>query len=104
MAKHRGKAFWSRHVAAAGASGMSRAAYCRRHGFNYKTFLRWAGRLGVTRTEESSRQSLVPLSVVAVPRGDDVALCLRVASDVELSIPLSIDARWLGELLRAVAC
>lgn len=104
MAKHRGKAFWLRHVAAVGSSGLSKAAYCRRHGIKYKTFLRWARRDGAAREMPPTIQSLVPVSVVGVPAYDGIPLSLRVASDVVLTIPRSVDARWLGELLRAVTC
>lgn len=104
MAKHRGDAFWLQHVAAARCSGLSKAAYCRQHGLNRKTFFRWTRRDGAAEKMPSAVQSLVPLSVIGVPACDDTPLSLRVASDVVLTIPRSVDARWLGALLRAVAC
>lgn len=104
MSMHRGREFWSRHVSAAGSSGLSRAAYCRRHGLNYKTFLRWVDRFGRDGGVPEAPQSLVPVSINAAPRSDGGSLSLRVASDVVLVIPPGIDARWLAALLRAVAC
>ncbi|MCB1632230.1 MAG: hypothetical protein KDI23_10385 [Pseudomonadales bacterium] len=104
MATHRGMEFWSRHVAAAGGSGLSRAAYCRRHGLGYKTFLRWVDRLGSDGAPSPAQQSLVPVSIVSGPLSDEASLSLRVASGVVLTIPRSVDARWLGELLRSLAC
>ena len=37
----RNRARWRRHVAAQADSGLSAAAYCRRHGLNPKCFYRW---------------------------------------------------------------
>lgn len=37
----RNRARWGRHVAAQPGSGLSAAAYCRRHGLNPKSFYRW---------------------------------------------------------------
>ena len=45
MARHKGKQFWSVHVVEAGRSTTSKAAYCRRQGLDYNTFLRWSRRL-----------------------------------------------------------
>lgn len=104
MATHRGREFWVRNVMAADSSGLSRAAYCRQQGLGYKTFLRWVDRLGSDDAPSPARQSLVPVSVVSALSPDDASLRLRVASDVVLTIPRSVDARWLGELLRSLTC
>ena len=44
MAKHKPRQFWAEHVAAAQASGTSKADYCREHSLDYKTLLRWISR------------------------------------------------------------
>ena len=102
MAKHRGALVWSEHVDAAASSGLSKAAYCRQHGLNYKTFLRWIDRLAAS-SAPAVGQSLVPLSVAA-SRLDEQPLRLQVGTDVVLVVPRGIDAGWLGEVLRAAAC
>ena len=60
MVKHKSQQFWITHVAAAQASDMSKVAYCRQHGLDYKTLLRWIGRL---RRRSEPAQSLVPVAV-----------------------------------------
>jgi hypothetical protein len=104
MAKHRGRLQWSNHVEAAARSGLSKAAYCRRHGLVYKTFLRWEALLDRAAFGAPSEQSLVPLTVTTSTTGDASSMRLQVGDGVVLVIPLTVDARWLGELMRAAAC
>ncbi len=105
MGKHREVLFWSRHVAAVTGSGLSKAAYCRRHALNRKTFYRWAARVhGNLADPPQPAQSLVPLSVAASPAAAMDALSLQWGAGVALTIPRSVDARWLAALLRALAC
>jgi transposase-like protein len=101
MAEIRSREFWERHVAACEASGEKRAAYCRRHDLNYWTFNAWRGRLrsaasGLT----SSRQALVPVVIRSSPAVSPVMLELRVGARMTLSVPTSVDAVWLGAVLR----
>jgi len=104
MAGHRGRVFWSRHVAAAEGSGLSRAAYCRQNGLDYGTFRRWARRMAAELPARSDAQALVPLRVLARDddRGD--ALRLEVGAGAVLVLPRSIDVPWLAALLRELAC
>lgn len=103
MGKHRDGVFWSRHVAAAAGSGLSKAAYCRRHSLNRKTFYRWAARVPANLAEPAPAQSLVPLSVAPPTAVVPDALTLQSGVTV-LTLPRPVDARWLAELLRALAC
>lgn len=104
MASHRGRAFWSRHVAACGHGGLTRAAYCRQHGLDYGTFRRWARRIAEEPPERASVQALVPLRVsTASPHGED-ALRIEVGAGVALAMPQSVDPCWLAALLRELAC
>ena len=100
MAKHKSKQFWITHVAAAQASGMSKVAYCRQHGLDYKTLLRCIGRL---RRRSEPAQSLVPVAVRDAAPTDRAPMMLRIGPDISLSLPASTDAAWLGALLRTVS-
>lgn len=104
MASHRGRAFWSRHVAVSAGSGLNRAAYCRQHGLDYGTLRRWARRLAAEGSEVAGVQSLVPLHVSTCREVCEGELRLRVGADVALAMPQSIDPRWLAALLRELAC
>jgi transposase-like protein len=103
MAVIKSRAFWSQHVAACATSGLSRAAYCRQHDLSYWTFNDWRRRLGSTGSSATSpRQALVPVMMTSAPSTAG-ALELRVGDQVRLSLPASVDAAWLGSLLRSAA-
>lgn len=104
MAGHRGRVFWSRHVAAAEGSGLSRSAYCRQHGLDYGTFRRWSRKMAAEPSASSEAQALVPLRL-SMRQDDSVgALRLEVGVGAVLTLPRSIDPRWLAALLRELAC
>jgi transposase-like protein len=105
MAEIRSREFWAQHVAACAASGLSRAAYCRRHDLSYWTFNDWRRRVESAQPRPVStaqHQSLVPV-VLSSTRPTAAMLELRVGDQVRLSLPASVDAAWLGSLLRSVA-
>ncbi|HEX5756681.1 MAG TPA: hypothetical protein VFY12_10075 [Arenimonas sp.] len=104
MAKQRDRQEWSKHVEAAARSGLSKAAYCREHRLVYKTFLRWVAQLDGSASGLPREQSLVPLTVVTSSAGDASSMQLQVGDGVVLVMPVTVDARWLGELMRAAAC
>jgi len=104
MAKQRDRWVWSQHVEAAASSGLSKAAYCRQHGLVYKTFLRWVAHLDRVAPGGPGDQSLVPLAITTSTAGDAPSLRLQIGNDVLLLMPATVDARWLGEVLRAAAC
>lgn len=103
MARHKPKQFWITHVAAAEAGGTNKAAYCRQHGLDYKSLLRWCRRLRHRDDAPSASQSLVPVAIREVAPGRPATLSLSIGSDISLSMPTSIDAVWLGTVLRTVA-
>ena len=103
MAKHKPRQFWAAHVAAAQASCTSKADYCREHGLDYKTLLRWISRFRRRGAAQTTTQSLVPVAIRGTQAADNATLMLRIGPDVSLSVPASTDAAWLGKLLRAVS-
>lgn len=102
MAKHHPRGFWIAHVEGVGAGTMSKAAYCRRHGLDYKTLLRWVRRVRSGNADTKAAGALVPITVREASPIDRAALTLRVGPQVWLSLPATIDAQWLGALLREV--
>lgn len=104
MARQKSREFWGRHVAALATSGLTRAAYCRRHGLNYGTMCLWWRRLrGGHGTATRTRQALVPVMVATPPHTTMALLEIRVGAQVVISVPTSVDAAWLGALVRAVS-
>ncbi len=103
MVEIKSRAFWEAHVSACEASGSTRAAYCRRHELNYWTFNDWRQRLRpVVPVATVSGQALVPV-MVSSARPTAGTLELYVGDQVRLSLPASVDAVWLGALLRSAA-
>lgn len=103
MARRRGKEFWFQQIEAASGSGVSVAAYCRQQGLNYKTFLRWRAHLDPGTPGRVRSPPLIPLSIRASSPGDAPSLRLEMGGGVVLTLPPSVDAGWLGALLRAVS-
>jgi len=90
---------WKQHIEAWQASGLSQAAYCRRHGLSPATF---SARLREHRAlPEPAAPALIPVRVgpSAPPAGP---LVLRLASGHQLELPASAEPRWLAELLRCL--
>lgn len=100
-------AYWQGHIEAWQASGLTQAAYCRRHGLNTKTF---SGRLREYRVPATAaeRPGLIPIrlepeaAAPSVPFAPSAPLILRLASGHCLELPASAEPRWLAELLRCL--
>jgi transposase-like protein len=103
MSESEKRAMWRDRVAAFERSGMSRSAWCARHGVKVATLDYWRVQLA---HEPVSNAKLIPIRVVpAVSPARRVSLgeikielggavCLHTSSDV--------DADWLAALLRGL--
>jgi len=103
MASRLGKQVWAQHVAAAAASGLSGAAYCRQHGLSAKTFGRWVRLLRAGDGRTLAPPSLVPLTIVENRAGEAADIRIELGAAAVVTVPCSTDPRWLGAVLRAVA-
>ena len=87
------------HIEAWQTSGMSQAAYCRKHDLNTKTFGNWVRK---HRAGQVIRPpALVPLTIkpMSMPAN---TLRLRGRGDHVLELPSTISPHWLGELLKCL--
>ena len=82
--------FWKQHCAAWQASGLSQAAYCKRHGLKLSNFAYWR-----TRSKKGQRK-LMPLSL------GPVSVSHRVVLDLSQGLRLELPAQALGEVLPTV--
>jgi hypothetical protein len=90
---------WKQHIEAWQASGLSQAAYCRRHGLSPATF---SARVREQRAlPEPAAPALIPVRV-GPPVPPAGPLVLRLASGHQLELPASAEPRWLAELLRCL--
>lgn len=89
MAKHKPMQFWAAQVAAAQASSTSKADYCREHGLDYKTLLRWISRFRRRDVAQTSTQSLVPVAIHGTQAADYATMILRIGPD--FSVGAGID-------------
>jgi len=93
------RASWTAHVKSWRDSGLTQAAYCRRHSLKCKTFAAWIKRC-------NSAPANLPLTLVPVTVSQPLAtgeLLLRHASGWQLALPSSIEPVWLAGLLRGLA-
>lgn len=89
---------WQRRVARWRASGVSMAAYCRRHGLSYWLFVRWRQRLERTVTP-ASPLTLIPV-VAPTPSGG--AITIRLPDGIGIEVKPGFDAGVLSALIRAL--
>ena len=94
-----GKIDWEKHIEAWRESGLSQAAYCRRHGLSAGYF---SQRLRAHRAAPVvGGQALIPVRVEpAAPAAG--SLVLHHGHGQRLEIPASVSPRWLAELLQCL--
>jgi len=101
--ERRGREYWSRQVAEWRCSGLSKKAYCERHGLPYSSLCRWAGK--VSQPQTSQGQQLVelgPLAGMDVGAEQRAAIELVVADRYVLRLWPSVRAGHLREVLAAL--
>lgn len=95
--------YWSRHVAAWRHSGLTRKAYCQRHGLSYWSLCRWAREPSQTAADQ--RQPLVELARAAGGgrhAESPAAMELLVGERYVLRLWPSVCAAHLREVLAAL--
>ncbi len=92
-------AHWKNHIEAWQNSGLSQAAYCRRHGLNANTF---SGRLRDYRAGRTpTTPELIPVELRPMATPSE-ALVLRLPRGHHLELPATVSPRWLAELLQCL--
>lgn len=115
MTSTKKRELWARRVAAWERSGLSRRAWCERHGVNVHTLDYWRYRLRQRAARpvvaRSRSKALVPIVVKeAAPLPTAAALGavpveIALPSGVQVRVPASTDPRWLASLVRELgAC
>ena len=104
--KTKGEAFWRRHLGAWKRSGVSKAAYCRRHGLCANTMSTWGTRLNKTEKTQSPPafvQVIQPEPAPASRDGLDI-LQIRFPNGCTVDVPTAVSPStirpWLEELAR----
>ena len=103
MNERRGREYWSQQVAQWRCSGLSKRAYCERHGVAYSSLCRWAGKLSPSQTPQGQR--LVELGPIAGIDGvaeQRAAMELVVGDRYVLRLRPSVRAGHLREVLAAL--
>ena len=99
MNERRGREYWGRQVAEWRCSGLSKKAYCERHGLPYWSLCRWAGKVA------PASQPLVelgPLAGIDVGAEQRAAIELVVGDRYVLRLWPSVRAGHLREVLAAL--
>ena len=91
---------WRQHIEAWQSSGLSQAEYCAAQQINVRTF---AVRLSDYRKlSQSDSVVLIPVQV-APSEPVDAGILFAHAQGHRLSLPTSVSAQWVAELLRCLA-
>jgi hypothetical protein len=89
---------WERRIAGWRASGVSMAAYCRRHGLSYWMFVRWRQRIERTVTP-TAPLTLIP---VVAPTPSSAAITIRLPGGIGIEVEHGFDVALLGAVVRAL--
>lgn len=89
---------WERRIAGWRASGLSMAAYCRRHRFSYWMFVRWRQRLERTVTP-AAPLTLIPV-VAPTPSGG--VITIRLPDGIGIEVEPGVDVGVLSAVVRAL--
>jgi transposase-like protein len=105
MAESSKREQWSERIAAWGRSGLSRRAWCDKHGINVHTLDYWRRRLGgesgVGKRKRQGKLVPIVVSATAAPMPFDVLL----PAGVQLRVPAGADVAQVAQLVRALcAC
>lgn len=96
--------FWSQHLAAIAAEGITTQAYAKREGLSVNNLYYWRKRLSSTVSRPSPTRSsqhfvAVHLSETSV----SVGCQLRISPGVQLDLPQLPSPQWLAQLCSALA-
>ena len=102
MAETSKQAVWVARMALWSRSGLSRGAWCARHGVNVHTFDYWRCRLKEKPAQRKrvAGTGLVPIRVTAATAAERLEVILP--SGVRLHVPGGVDVAQVAELMRAL--
>lgn len=98
------------HLAAWTSSGLSQAAYCRKHGISYHVFRHWRD-MSKRQAEFPSRlpdaeadfvQLPRPTSTIRIPYASPSAVTILLPQGVQVSTSGTIDTGWLCRLVQGL--
>jgi hypothetical protein len=92
---------WQGHVTALASSGLSMAAYSRKHGLTYSQLAFWRGRLARAETAVRPPSVFVKANrgpLVAKPQSKAPKAQLVLGAGTTLEFPVSTDPRWMAAL------
>jgi hypothetical protein len=111
-------AYWTKHIKAWQASGLSRHAYCQRERLKPTTFDYWRPLIASDHAEVNAVKqpvngndiTLIPVTVKAAEHPVDVArdmppesIKLNSPAGWEMQLPSNVNTRWLIDVLRQLA-
>lgn len=89
------------YVALFATSGLSAAAFCRRHGLSAQAFHYWRKTAARERPTTGTAQAAPGFAEVTVVPGKATGgICIRLPGAVVVEVADGTDAAWLGRVLR----
>jgi len=99
--------YWQKHIEGLAESGLSKTAYCQRHGLSVKSVYRWQKKLskeGMQKGEEhSGRPAFVAIQWEEKPVASPVySYVVKVGSFVRIEMTTLPSTSWIGELWQSL--
>lgn len=89
---------WEKRIAHWRASGLSMAAYCRRHELSYTPLVRWRRRL----ERGAAAGRVLTLIPVVAPAPSHCPIVIRLAGGIGIEVGRGFDAELLSAVVRAL--
>lgn len=98
-AHHSKRTYWEAHVTQYNASGMSKAAYCRKHNLVYHQFVWWQRRLQTE--EDTSTTHFIELGGRLKVQAHEYPLVIEIGG-IQVKVADTVDPTTLTTLLQAL--
>lgn len=95
--------YWSHHLAAIAAEGISTQAYAKREGLAVASLYYWRKRLNAANSKDSVLPSGRFIAVQLQERNEGSGCQLHIGAGVQLNLPQLPSPHWLAELCLALA-
>jgi len=92
------------HITCWRASGLSRAAYCRKHGLVYHTTRSWNRTIDAPAESHPMDSGFIEVlrpAAVITPPPESSAATVSWPTGATLRIPTGIDPQWIGRIIAA---
>lgn len=101
------KLYWQKHIEGPAESGLSKTAYCQRHGLSVKSLYRWEKKLSnegiLTAEDHHGRPAFVAIQLEDKPVASPTyPYVIKLGSIVQIEMSALPSSSWLFELWQSL--